>query len=238
MRLKTDALDRANAQIRDLATQYAQMSAAVSRMQARVKNRGERGVRIVNLRRSLEESRARLARQGYPNLNAVAGPHGGPLKPGDVEKLDGLEVPATSVPSSSHGEDHVNGETNLTTVIDPTKLPHVPTLCARLAAYNENNERLKQKAKHLKGRSAELQTMYRKVIALCTGVLEDKVEENLPALVQAVESENVRGAVSGGRNGVNGNVVVDATRIQDAEVGRVKEFLRKVEGAGLTPAVA
>ena len=125
---------------------------------------------------------------------------------------------------------------NLTTVIDPTQLPDVPTLRARLVAYTENNDKLKLKAKHLKGRSAELETMYRKVIALCTGVEEGRVEQSLAALVQAVESENVAGA--GGRNGINGAVTGtprSAARGQDAEVGRVKEFLKKVESAQMGP---
>ncbi|KAF2093331.1 hypothetical protein NA57DRAFT_48321 [Rhizodiscina lignyota] len=216
MRLKTDSFDRANAQIRDLAAQHAQLGAALSQLQNRVKNRSERAVRTLNLRRSIEESKHRLSHQGV-NLNAVTGPRGSPLKPGDVEKLDGLEIPATSVASNSQGGGHVNGDSsmaNLTTLIDPMQLPDVPTLRARMAGYAENNDRLKGKAKYLKGRSAELETMYRKVIALCTGVEEGRVEENLAALVQAVESENVPPGA-------------------DAEVGRVKEFLRKVEGVGL-----
>ncbi len=54
-----------------------------------------------------------------------------------------------------------------------------------------------------------MQGLYRKVVSLCTGVEESKVEESLPALVAAVESE--RGGL-----GVR-------------EVGRVREFLRRVD---------
>jgi hypothetical protein len=54
--------------------------------------------------------------------------------------------------------------------------------------------------------------MYRKVVALCTGVPEDKVEESLPSLVAAVESET--------------------QNVGEQDVGRVRDFLRKVEGGG------
>jgi hypothetical protein len=54
--------------------------------------------------------------------------------------------------------------------------------------------------------------LYRKVVALCTGVPEDQVEASLPSLVAAVESEPLS--------------------IGEQDVGRVRDFLRKVDGAG------
>ena len=69
---------------------------------------------------------------------------------------------------------------------------------------------MKKQADELKSRSAEMEGMYRKVVSLCTGVEEGKVEESLPALVAAVESE---------RGGLG-----------QQEVGRVREFLRRVDG--------
>ena len=87
-------------------------------------------------------------------------------------------------------------------------LPSTPILRARVAAYNVNNEQLAAQSAKLKARSGELETRYRRVISLCTGVEENRVEEMLPALVAAVESENSDGM----------------------EVARVREFLKKVEG--------
>ena len=50
--------------------------------------------------------------------------------------------------------------------------------------------------------------MYRKVVSLCTKVDEDRVDSVLEGLVQALDSDPLDGV----------------------EVGRVREFLRKVEG--------
>lgn len=91
-----------------------------------------------------------------------------------------------------------------------SSLPSLPELRTRLNAYMSNNQQLGSQAAELKDRSGELEALYRKVVSLCTNVPEDKVEENLASLVAAVESE--RGGL--GRE----------------EVGRVREFLMKVDG--------
>lgn len=227
MRLKTDAIDRANAQIQSLAAQHAQLQQQLTTMQTRVKARSERGGRSSNLRKSLAENRNRLARQGLNPDTAMSSP-GVPLRSGDVEKLDGLEVPATSMPSSSL-ESQVNGD-GMSTVIDPSQLPDLPTLRARLSAYTDNNARLRSRSQQLKSRSRELEAMYKKVVGLCTRVPEDKIDETLPQLLQAVESENM--AVKNGVNGVMGTPTA-SSKTQETEMKRVKEFLNKVEGAGL-----
>lgn len=91
-------------------------------------------------------------------------------------------------------------------------LPPLSHLRALGAAYEANNQRLGDDAAELQSRSVKLEEMYRKVVALCTGVPEGRVEESLGALVAAVESE--KGGL--GRE----------------EVVRVREFLMKVEGVG------
>ncbi|KAK3714298.1 transcriptional regulator swi6 [Vermiconidia calcicola] len=93
-----------------------------------------------------------------------------------------------------------------------SNLPSPRTLRAHLAAYVAHTSLLQHQADELKSRSAELEGMYRKVVSLCTGVEPGKVEASLPALVAAVESE--RGALG------------------QQEVGRVREFLRRVDGGG------
>jgi len=84
-------------------------------------------------------------------------------------------------------------------------------LRGRFNAYLTNNHRLQHVADQLRSRSTELESMYRKVVSLCTGVSEDKIEESLPALVAAVESE---------RGGIG-----------EQEVRRVREFLRRVDSS-------
>jgi len=89
-------------------------------------------------------------------------------------------------------------------------LPSPQVLMARLNGYNSLNSRLSAHLTSLRARDSELEAKYRRVIALCTGVPETHVDSVLSQLVQAVESE--------GDLSANGQ-----------DVGRVREFLRRVE---------
>jgi DNA repair exonuclease SbcCD ATPase subunit len=85
-------------------------------------------------------------------------------------------------------------------------LPSVPILQARLNAYVANNEALEAEVRSLKGKSRDLEAKYRRIISLCTYVDEDKIDGVLNNLFRAVNSEH-----------------------GDVELGRVREFLQKVE---------
>jgi hypothetical protein len=87
----------------------------------------------------------------------------------------------------------------------PGNLPDAATLSARVAAYNSLNASLAAHLQSLKARDTELESKYRKVVALCTSVPEGKVDTVLQQLVTAVESE------------------------PENDVGRVREFLKRVE---------
>ena len=88
-----------------------------------------------------------------------------------------------------------------------TSLPPGRILGARAVAYEHDNSALREQAKGLRGRSSELEAKLRRVVAICTGVGEGAVDAMVEGLVVAVESE----------------------RGEDVEVGRVREFLRRVE---------
>lgn len=85
-------------------------------------------------------------------------------------------------------------------------LPSAAVLRPRLTGFRSNNDVLEQMNAALQSRSIELESLYRKVVSRCTQEEEGKVDGLLEQLLAAVESEE-----------------------GDAEVGRVKEFLRKVE---------
>lgn len=93
------------------------------------------------------------------------------------------------------------------------ELAKLPTavLQARIVAYKKNEEKLLSTASELRGRSAELERKFRRVISLCTGVEESKVDGLLKGLVKAVESDP-----------------------SDVDISRVAGFLRKVD-EGLDP---
>lgn len=95
--------------------------------------------------------------------------------------------------------------------LEPEKLEKgsAELIAARVKAFSMQNADLEHQAAQLRSRSTELEALYRKVVAKCTGVREGDVERNLEGLVAAVESENWIG--EDGR-----------------DVGRVREFLRRV----------
>ncbi|KAG5440557.1 hypothetical protein PCK2_000382, partial [Pneumocystis canis] len=69
----------------------------------------------------------------------------------------------------------------------------ISVLSARIAAYQKNAKVLCALATSLRGRSSELEDKCRKVVSLCTGVEENKVDSLLEGLLQAVESDNHQG---------------------------------------------
>jgi hypothetical protein len=86
-------------------------------------------------------------------------------------------------------------------------LPPASALQARLNAFVTNNEALESEVRGLKGKSRDLEKKYRRVIGLCTRVEENKIDSVLDNLCRAVDSEH-----------------------GDVELGRVRDFLQKVEG--------
>lgn len=89
-------------------------------------------------------------------------------------------------------------------------LPSTAILNARVAAYRKHNAHLEDEAKTLQSQSGDLESHLRKIVSLCTDISEEKVDEMVDGLIAAVASE------SG----------------DDVEVGRVRDFLRRVEGEG------
>ncbi|ODV91788.1 hypothetical protein CANCADRAFT_30114 [Tortispora caseinolytica NRRL Y-17796] len=66
----------------------------------------------------------------------------------------------------------------------------LPVLRARVAAYQANRDILRDLATQLQSRSSELESKYRKVVSLCTGVEEGRVDSLLEGLLHAVESDS------------------------------------------------
>ena len=107
---------------------------------------------------------------------------------------------------------------------------------ARLRAYRINNVSLTNKAKELSSCSSTLESTYRRVVALCTGVKEDEVEHVLDGLVAAISGEDDNNANANDNHGPE--TVGDADGMEDIneqmeterDMGRLRAFLQRVEG--------
>ncbi|KAI9715573.1 MAG: hypothetical protein M1812_005877 [Candelaria pacifica] len=202
MRLKQDQIEATHAKIREYTANLNEERRRLENMQRKAAERAEMKQKIQNLRRAADEQRSRLLQQNGGIIKGMD--H---VRIGDADK--GLEIKLEDLPEAASRGEIVNPDQLSEKDYDYLRdLPSTEILKARLTAYNQNNRMLREQAAQLKSRSTDLEEKYRRVVSLCTGVDEDKVEELLPGLVKAVESEG-------------GEVV---------EVGRVREFLRKVEG--------
>ena len=87
-------------------------------------------------------------------------------------------------------------------------LERAEVLRGRVKAYELHNDSLEAEAKQLKSKSVELEERYKKMVSLCTKVEVENVDGVLDGLLQAVVSEQK----------------------ENVELGRVRDFLRMVEG--------
>lgn len=86
------------------------------------------------------------------------------------------------------------------------EIPPSVVLKARITAYKENERNLNSIIEELRSNSTKLESKFRRVVALCTGVEENTIDSILDGLVQAVESDP-----------------------DEVDMGRVVGFLRKVD---------
>ena len=190
LKQRTEQIDRLNEQIREFSTMQKADLERLQEMQARIRLRGERQAKIANLRRVLQEKTAVLSPAQWH-------------KRAELGEADAALV--------SEELNYALSSLNHTGTLAPGSLPPPSALNASMHAYSTNNRHLQAQADELRSRSLEVEGLYRRVVSLCTGVPEDKVDEALPSLVAAIESE--KGVIEG-----------------EGDVGRVRDFLRRVDG--------
>ena len=205
LKIRTEQIDRLNEQLREFSALQKADLERLQELKDRVKLREERQAKVANLKRALEDRRASGTARKGKNKRSTA-----------TEEAD--PEPSWLVDESTHDilalETADGSPTDAQRQLIEHSLPSQPSAAARLNAYLQHNALLRQQADELKTRSSEVEALYRKVVSLCTGVEEGRVEGCLAGLVAAVESE--RGCFGEG----------------EVEVGRVRSFLRRVEGGG------
>lgn len=220
-RLKQDTIDRTNEAIAQLSALQKTESQRLESLRARMRARQDRAKRISNLRRWIDLQRKSLAVSTDADLSAVR-----KIGFADIEgshvAISPSDLPSQLLAAADHllrkasdGPAYLNTplpadaafltQTNSSMLAN---LPPISTLRNRLEVYTKVNRTLAQRSGMLRDKDGQLEVMYRKVVSLCTKVDEERVDSVLDLLVQALESDPLEGA----------------------DVGRVKEFLRKVEG--------
>jgi regulatory protein SWI6 len=217
-RLKQDLIDQTNSTISTLSSLQKSEQARLETLRTRLRTRQDRAKRIANLKRWLEPQRHMLAATnaatdlsakrevGYADAEGAGVLVSDSDLPEDVRRegehlirqasggASYLSTPLSLPPSAALSQDLSSIPTNV--------------LRQRIQVYCQSNAALLQRSRQLKDKDGQLEAMFRQVVALCTNVPEERVDEVLPSLVEALDSDPFDGV----------------------EVGRVREFLRKVEG--------
>lgn len=210
MKEKNDVLDKTNAALKESGSTLVEERRRLEEARAKVREKEELEQKINNLRQAIAKYRAELSATDPPTTIQDNVPVGEADKGLD---LDGqLALVRELFPDGNIDP----GNMALLTqeqVNFLASLERAEVMSGRAQVYQQHNAQLEQLAKTLKARSGELEERYKKIVSLCTGADEDKVDDLLDGLVQAVITEQKE--------------MSDNTQLE-----RVREFLRLVQGSG------
>jgi regulatory protein SWI6 len=208
MKEKQGVLDKTTAALRESSSTLKEERARLERLRAKVREREDLDHKIKNHRRAQAE-----IQQEVQNASPVGAE---PVSIGEadrgldlngqlqhVEQVFANGAVEAGMPLSQEQLDFLSG------------MERAEVLVGRVQAYREHNERLEQRARELRAKSSQLEDKYKKIIVLCTGADDGKVDDLLDSLVQAVISEQKE--------------MGDGT-----ELSRVRDFLRLVQRDGGT----
>lgn len=145
--------------------------------------------RAKNLERAIEECESKENSSELQNGSS----HDDADAPYAIQSVNKVYAELYTEPATELTTSLVNNALAVELRTNPTKfkddLPPKQILLARINAYRRNEENLKSMAQQLRGRSAELERKYRRIVAQCAAIEEENVDDLLEGLVQAVESD-------------------------------------------------
>ena len=192
---KHSLIDAAHTKLRENTSQLGTERRRLTSLQQRADRRKALRTKVANLRQANQDRTSAALQQREGTLQPD-------VKVGEADA--GLKIDISVLPLQNT---HATSLSN-THKAAISSLPTPQVLAARLTAYKKTNNRLENNAKDLRAKSSTLEANLKRVVGLCTGIEEPRIEEMVQGLQNAVESEREDGL----------------------EVGRVREFLRVVEG--------
>ena len=187
-------ITQAHERLRENKSRLAEERERLEELERKSDERKSLRMRVTNLQRANHVLRSSLGNRSDLRTNISIG-----------EADAGLEIETAKLPSKEPYPtplDPTSPEIQYVTSLPPTEI-----LQARAEAYKANNDRLQTQINNLKNQSSELESQLKKVVSLCTRVEIERVDEVLPRLLAAVESE----------------------RGEDLSSSRLHELLRQVE---------
>ncbi|KAI4174213.1 MAG: hypothetical protein LQ346_008263 [Caloplaca aetnensis] len=187
-------IDQVLTQLRDNVSQLAEERKRLHELERKLTQRKKLKMNVTNLQRASHALRNSLGNRPDLQTNIQVG-----------EADAGLEVDAKFLPPREPYPTPLDSNSPESQYLDT--LPPTEVLQARAAAYRVNNGRLEAQVDHLHSQSSELEAQLKKVVSLCTKVDLRSVDDLLPRLLAAVESENP----------------------EELEASRLSELLRQVD---------
>ena len=180
LRAKQDLIDKAHTELREISAVLADDQRKLQALEKATSERRTLKLKIQNLERFAEEQRFLISQQESSNSGALAVQKIGDPSIELVVDKNLLAARDQDTPLTQAQFEYVNS------------FPSIKVLRAKKKAYDEINQGLSKRVADLKNRSAELEATYRKVISLCSGCSEESVDENLGAMITAIEAEGER----------------------------------------------
>lgn len=198
---KDEILNKTNAALKESGSALIEDKKKLDELTSKVRDREELAQKVKNLKRFNQELRDQLSQNSHVQDNIHIGEADKGLDlDGKISRIDqlfpgGVHEPGNSMTSEQVALLH--------------SLERAEVLTGRVQAYQTHNAVLENEARGLRGRSKELVERYKKIISLCTNTPEERVDDLLDQLVQAVISEQKDMASS-------------------VDLSRVRDFLRLV----------
>lgn len=191
---KQKIIDAVHKQLRESSAKLGEDRRHLEALRKRAVDREECKQKIANLRKASADERFQLSQlhqqYGLPRNGETARE----LRLGDADKGISPILP-------DHDKNLLQNPALL------NSLPPVSALKSRVGVYVSNNANLEESIRAMRNKSKEVEGKYKRIISLCTGMEEARVEGALDGLIKAVDSEG-----------------------KDVEVGRINDFLRRVDG--------
>jgi regulatory protein SWI6 len=210
------SINAIHSELRESSAMLGEQRRRLERIREEKKERMRRKIKIVNLRRAGDVERQRVAQLQSQSQGQYGGPDG---------QMHGLDTIGRQIASATSPDGQIDPQTL-------AALPSSQVLRQHLASLSQTNQHLSQTVRTLSRSSVDLEAKYRRIIALCTGVAEEEVDGLVGGLVRAVESEVSTAGGDGGDGGGGGRGGPPGGG-GELDLGRVREFLVKVEGVGL-----
>lgn len=181
MKEKDEVLNKTNAALKESGSSLLEEKKKLDALTVKAREKEELEQKVKNLQRFNEGIRNQLSATSQVQDNVRIGEADKGLDlDGKIDRVDELFPAGVNDLGSTLTQEQIQLLTSL---------ERAEVLTGRVQAYQTHNALLENEARGLKGRSSELEEKYRKIISLCTGTPEERVDDLLDGLVQAVISE-------------------------------------------------